>query len=462
MNPVHPVSTTLRVPRFLFALAVVALPITGLNGIEALGELKGVASVYILLISALVFGVSTSLNNVGVPRPVLTFFAVFTAWIALNTALNYELIATATLQDRSGGLKLATSAMVVVFGMMITIFSAHLLRDPRSLRAFFLRPLSIGVLICAVFAVPELITWISPAGTTLYDATTGLFHTGDSEQGRQIGRLTSIAFEAPDLAYYSSIALPWLILNARLAVVRPWQGGRAVAALALLSSLALAVLSNSRTGFLMLAALAGSEIVFWAGLRGMRIPATIFSVAFAACLLGYSVLVAMQLPSVGASAAVTEDVSTVTRSGLFSAQLSIFADRPILGVGLGQYGFYTAEVLPPWAWSSYEIERFFETRGELPPSFNVFGRIGSELGIPGLLIWFGFWVALVHRVAVVASFLPRRSFALYVNLAILSSTVCFLVGGISTDAFRRPETWILVAIAGLYAGEVPRMSRITL
>jgi hypothetical protein len=462
MIPVRTAGVASRIAMLLYALAVVALPITGLTGVEALGELKGVASVYILLLAALAFGVSTPLSAVEVPRVIVTFFAILVAWIGLDAALNYELIATATLQDRSGGMKFATSAMVVAFGMMVTLLSAHLLRGPDGLRALFLRPLSIGVLICAVFAVPELLTWISPAGTPIYNATTALFHTLDSEQGRQIGRLTSIAFEAPDLAYYSSLTIPWLLLSLRLALLKPWQRGRALAVVTFLSGLALAVLSNSRTGFLMLAAIAGSEIAFWIGLRRLRLPATVFATLFAACLLGYSVLVAQQLPAVGASAAASEDVSTITRSALFSAQLSIFADHPALGVGLGQYGFYTPDVLPPWAWSSYEIERFFETRGELPPSFNVFGRIGSELGIPGLVIWFGFWVALVHRIASVAAFLPRHSFALHVNLAVLSSTVCFLVGGISTDAFRRPETWILVAIAGLYAGVVPRVSRIVL
>ena len=451
-----------RAPALLFAAAIVVLPVTGLTGLETLGELKGSASVYVLLAAMAAFVLRERLGAVEVSRPVLALVAVLVAWLGASAAVNYEVIATSVLDERSGASKLVNASIMLGFGIVLAVVSGRLLRDPRDLRAFFVTPLALAVLVCSAFAVPELMTWVSPAATGLYDATTALFHTQETEQGRVIGRLTSITFEAPDLAYFAALSLPWLLLGYRWTRLEPPPNGhgssRAVAILALACGLALALASNSRTGFLMLAAFGASEGAVWLGLRRLRVPAAVFTVALTACLAAVVTALAVTLPGVGTAAVTGEDVSTITRSALLSAQFAIFADNPLFGVGFGQYGFHVQQLLPSWAWSSYEIERFFETHGELPPAFNVFGRVGSELGVPGLVIWFGFWIAAAHRAAAAAADLPARSLALAINAALLSSTVCFLVGGISTDAFRRPETWVLVAITGLYAGAGPRMT----
>ncbi|GJD46956.1 hypothetical protein AFCDBAGC_4841 [Methylobacterium cerastii] len=452
MNPITKATRRSRIAITLFALAILLLPITGLTGLDALGELKGSASVYVLLLVLVVMCFYGRLASVTLPRVLLVFIAFLTTWIVVDAALNIELIATAALGVRSGGGKFLTSSMVIGFGIAVSIVAAHILGDRHCVQTAFLRPLSWGVLLCAVFAVPELLTWVSPAMTPVYIATTALFHTVETEQGRVIGRLTSITFEAPDLAYFTATALPWLLLGSRLTFARIGEHGRALAHLASVAGLVLLLLSQSRTGFLMLATIVAAETAFWVGLRRLRLPAASISIALAACIVCYVFFISHWISTISATAVANEDVSTITRSALLTAQLSIFAEHPFIGVGFGQYGFYVPDVLPSWAWSSYEIERFFETQGEFPASFNVFGRIGAELGMPGLLIWFGFWITVVHRVAASASSLPDRSFALYVNLAILSSTLTLLVGGISTDAFRRPETWILIAIVSLYAG----------
>lgn len=475
MSPLAPPSADLppadrpaRGLRRLFALAVLVLPVTGLAGVGALGELKGSASVYVLLaamvVLALVLARAGAAGAVEVPRPVLVLVAALVAWLAVDAAVNYGTIATSGLGDRSGGSKFATSSMVLGFGLAVAILAGALLRDPRDLRALFLRPLTLAVLACAAFAVPELLTWVTPAAIASYQWTTGLFHTQENEQGRVVGRLMSIAFEAPDLSYFAALTLPWLLLGWRRARLDPPGGSsrceRRVAGLALAAGPVLVALSNSRTGFLMVAALVATEAAFWLGLRRLRVPALAFSAVLAVGLLSGMALLSSLLSHLGETAVAGDDVSTVTRSALLSAQLATFADHPLFGVGFGQSGFHVADRLPAWAWSSYEIQGYFETREELPPAFNVFGRIGAELGIPGLIVWFGFWIAAVHRVAAAAGRLPAGSFALHLNAALLASAVCLVVGGVSEDAFRRPETWILVAVTGLYAGSDLRAARV--
>lgn len=442
--------------RRLFGCAILVLPVTGLTGVNALGELRGSASVYVLLALILCFALVDRPGAAAVPRPLLIFAAALVAWFAVDAAVNCQTIATAALGDRTGLAKLVTASMVPVFGLVVAIVAGHLLRRPDELRAIFLRPLRIAVLACMLFAIPELLTWASPAANGVYAWTTGLFHTADNEQGRMPGRLISLAFEAPDLSYFAALSLPWLLLGCRLAWREGTRRDGVVAGLALVSGLALVVLSNSRTGLLMLGGLAVAEAVYWFALRPLRLPAIAVSVTFTAGLVVGVALIEAQLAGVGQTAVMDEDTSTITRSALLSAQLALFSDHPLFGVGFGQYGFHVADVLPSWAWTSYEIQRYFETGSELPPTFNVFGRIGAELGLPGLAIWFGFWIAAVHRIAGAAPRRLPRSLAGDLDAALLASTVCLLVGGTSTDAFRRPETWVLVAIAALYAGAKPR------
>jgi O-antigen ligase len=223
-----------------------------------------------------------------------------------------------------------------------------------------------------------------------------------------------------------------------------------VAGLPLLLGLIMLVLSNSRTGLLMLGGLILAELVYWIAMRGRRLGLLVLIAAipvFAAVAL----VPWLALQNVDTTLA-AGDVSTTSRLALFSAQLSIFANNPGFGVGFGQFGFHAYPVLPSWAWDSYEVVNWFEMFGDLPPTFNVAGRLGAELGVLGLAIWYGFWIMATVRIARAAGRLQRGSLLSFLNAALLGSIFSLMLGGMANDPFRRPETWILMAITALHAG----------
>jgi len=143
---------------------------------------------------------------------------------------------------------------------------------------------------------------------------------------------------------------------------------------------------------------------------------------------------------------------------LFSAQLSILASNLGFGVGFGQFGFHAYPVLPSWAWQSYEVVNWFEMFDDLPPTFNVAGRLGAELGVLGLVIWYGFWMMAIVRIAQAAPRLRWGSTLSFLNVALLGSIFSVMLGGMGNDPFRRPETWILMAIVSLHAGRTSEQS----
>jgi O-antigen ligase len=431
----------------LLAMAVAVLPITGLAGVEVFGELKGSASVYVLLFTIALGIVFTPVVDVTLPRPLLLFLGILFGWILLTTVVNFDSITTSAVQGRTGLNKLVTSLMVVAFGALVAVLCAGVFASTTAVERLFARPLALAVGACVLFAVPELLTWVSESGEALYQSTTGLFHTAETELGRLPGRLVSLAFEAPDLAYFCGFALPWLLFYYRSRATSALSRTRAALPAVLCGLLLL--LANSRTGLVMLVAVICAECLYWIGIRRLRWSAAAIALTV---VIASGALLAISLITLGEPPAEESDVSTMSRLAILTAQLSIFAQHPIFGVGLGQFAFHTLPSLPSWAWNSYEITIWFDTQQGLAPSFNVTGRIAAELGIPGLAIWYGFWSWALLKAGAVAAQPQAPLAAVALNGALFSAAAALVAGGIGNDAFRRPETWMLIALCTTYAG----------
>ncbi len=429
----------------LLWFAILVLPFTGLGGIGAMGEMKGSASTYVLLLAMpLFFAACFRLD--AVPKALWVFIPLLLTWIAISATANLGAIMWAEHGGRGGINKLITSLMVLGFGLSLTLLGAQFLDRPARLYRYFLVPLALSVLIAGLFAVPELLSWISDAALPLYKATTGLFQTEEEGVWRGVGRLASVSFEAPDLSYYSAFVLPWLVLGFRLARVQSSSRiGRLLFAIAFVTALALLVLSNSRTGMVMLAGWIAAELAYWTVMRHRMLPAPFIAAAFFAIAV-----IAVYFWLEAAAQAPPFDISTISRLSTVLAQFGLAADHPVFGVGWGQYGFQALPYLPSWAWESFEIIWWFERETMMPPAFSVPGRLAAEIGVPGLLIWYGFWAWVMTRSASLASRLPSGSAALYINAAIIGSTCCVVVGGVSSDCFRRPETWLVMGATAAF------------
>jgi hypothetical protein len=144
----------------------------------------------------------------------------------------------------------------------------------------------------------------------------------------------------------------------------------------------------------------------------------------------------------------TRTISNVTRSVGMIAASQLWAQHPLLGLGLGQYGFHFRGVVPSWGLVSFEISRYFEEDqykliAGLPPTFSMFTRIGAEPGALGLAAW------LLAPFAAIRGLLLRPPGALAVVI------VCALAAqiwvGLSFDSYRNFYYWFWLAIAGAWA-----------
>ncbi len=135
-----------------------------------------------------------------------------------------------------------------------------------------------------------------------------------------------------------------------------------------------------------------------------------------------------------------------TRYALAVAAWGVFQGSPLIGVGLGQSGFYLFDHLPNWA-----LERNPEMAFMLAPDSmtfpnpkNLWVRLLAETGVVGSVF---FLVFLLLLVAGSLALLRRRSsFHRWIGLFGVLSVPAVLLSGTSLDSFALPTLWIALGI----------------
>jgi hypothetical protein len=135
----------------------------------------------------------------------------------------------------------------------------------------------------------------------------------------------------------------------------------------------------------------------------------------------------------------------------------IFNDYPILGVGLGNAGYYFMSHLPAIGWSSIEVRAVAYINETLPNIKSIWYRLLAETGIAGftlyvtwlLVLWSSASRSLRSRDAAV------RTVALAGQLVLLA----YIFEGFSVDTFGLPYLYTMAGLAAaagvLYRGEAP-------
>ncbi|MBM3122905.1 MAG: O-antigen ligase family protein [Chloroflexi bacterium] len=144
---------------------------------------------------------------------------------------------------------------------------------------------------------------------------------------------------------------------------------------------------------------------------------------------------------------VANRVAFAERVAYWQAGMATFADHPLLGVGLGNAGFFIESNLPGYAFRLTEIKDLRSGAfAGLPNPKNLWVRLLAETGLMGFAAFLTWWV-LTGATALV---LWRQSTGLLRLLG--SAGVLGLIAavgeGFSLDTFALPHLWIL---AGLVA-----------
>lgn len=478
MNALSPFGRS-RLLTVLFAIGLVAIPFDAIRGISALGELGNELSFpFFAAAIAVAFWKSlTGAESRFLASPSLRIAAVALTVILVSFAVNFSDIVTIIFRERTGANKFATSLLVILYGFALAWLSEQI--DEDRIVPLVARFIGWSAAISSAYLVVEFAGKHGLLGGA-FDAIDGIIHTrqadiinawnGTINEKVLYGwdpRLRSVSFEPPAFGNYTGFAWPWVWFAALKAPserkLRSWG--------LLLVFTAAILLTQSRTGILMLAANlavmsvirllyggrnADGEAAAVVRLLGPVVLLTMLAVAAVWTLARYDSVVAGLMQG--------DSVSNISRFGFQTAAFQMFVHHPLLGVGLGQFGFHAIDYLPDWIFRSPEVLPMITyPAAPWPNVYSIYGRIAAEMGLVGVIGWVSLWLGLTARLSSQVRRLARAGAAgITLPYPIILNCVGVLVSGIATDTFRTPMLWVGLGLGcGVLARARPARVRST-
>lgn len=128
----------------------------------------------------------------------------------------------------------------------------------------------------------------------------------------------------------------------------------------------------------------------------------------------------------------------------WQAGWGVFTRYPLLGVGLGNAGFFFADQLSPFAWALTEVRLAMYHLGALPNIKSLWVRLLAETGLVGFALFLGWgyslWQTVVHLRGALTGFV--RMFGWAGSFVLIG----LLVEGFSVDSFALPYYWVSLGL----------------
>ncbi len=145
------------------------------------------------------------------------------------------------------------------------------------------------------------------------------------------------------------------------------------------------------------------------------------------------------------------DFITIANEFLFAERIlywetgwNIFNDHPLIGVGLGNYGFYFQQYMPAFASILDEPREILFRANYQANNKNLWTRLLSETGIIGFIIYVS-WLILLW---VQGSELKKKQnqSAIFMGHVLKIALIALIFEGFSIDSFALPYIWIIFGI----------------
>jgi O-Antigen ligase len=133
------------------------------------------------------------------------------------------------------------------------------------------------------------------------------------------------------------------------------------------------------------------------------------------------------------------DSSSVMRFGSMLAALRLFFENPLIGVGLGQSGFFIPKYYPDWIWTSPEALEYSQASYYgATPTFSFIPKLLAELGLIGFL-FFGIRFLLLTRKVYMLNHSNEVKPFYY-------SFIGFLISSFGVEGFAYIPAWIVLGV----------------
>lgn len=459
----------------LFLLSIILIPFDNIPYLSSiLGELGVRAPVYIFIPITIIVIIYFLLNkkiyiNLTVEKKVL---CIFLGWTVISSLININTIMESSFKERSGINKLLLQIMVLGF-MVLIMYLTNFIICLKDIKLETIRKyVTISAIIVIIYATIEILHIygvlnlefiITKVSSVIQTFNRGFLY-GD--------RVRSVTGEASFLGMYIAFAFPWVVSYIFTESKKSKKIGYA-----LISSFIIFIVyaSKSRTAYAIIMGEIGLVLfgfLLFSKSKSKKITAMIFTIICIISIGSFDKLsnglrnfgaflnsnvennqeekkddgydFQMSVGGVVESLASKTSHSNIARLGLQKSALRIGNDNPILGVGLGQFGFYADRYLTDDTRVSYEIQRWTnpEEVDYWPPAFSIYPRIVAEQGYVGIVIWAVLLLVVSLRLLKIILTSEKNS----LEILMLVSFAGVVVSQLNADTYALPQLWILLGI----------------
>lgn len=439
----------------LILIIVFLLPLTGIAGLNILGELKADASAHILILS-LFFYLPYILirQKIGVPKNITFYlFLIFIIWIFIASLVSFPNY-TYVFKERSGINKFVLQfSLLFFYAVPVTIYFYHIisLYDKNYVFRKIRRVVLWSFYLVSIYGSLEILhiygfTFMEP----FLKIVDSIIRDEPEFKFVGLGRIRSLSPEPPFLAMYLAFSTPWLLSYFL-------TGEKKIARYVLLGIImTLTYYSGSRSGLIIII----SEIIIFGFLVLRRrfhkkylkkiilvIPFLFLSTVTIGISIGDKLI--DKINSIFISTESQLQVSSISRWGTQRAAIEIAKENPIFGVGFGQQGFYLPTYYPQWAVEgSYEIRNWKsnDPQQAWPPGFSMITRLFAETGLIGVFLFIIVNLSLLYKLVKAKYQVNNKE----TNAFIVVTLTCLsglLINYLQFDSFRLTSYWLIIAIA---------------
>lgn len=130
---------------------------------------------------------------------------------------------------------------------------------------------------------------------------------------------------------------------------------------------------------------------------------------------------------------------------------NIFNDYPILGVGIGNAGFFFPKKIPGFGWTLVEVRRLIYRSHILLNIKSLWFRLLAETGISGFAIFTGWLISMVS--GFLKKFQNHQDLEKTLGMMGGFTLLALVFEGFSIDSFAMPYWWIALGFASSIEGE---------
>jgi hypothetical protein len=138
------------------------------------------------------------------------------------------------------------------------------------------------------------------------------------------------------------------------------------------------------------------------------------------------------------------NLSFAERLVFWATGWEVFNRYPLMGVGLGNSGFYFPQTMPAFGWSLTEVNTDMFRVSVIPNTKSLWTRLISETGIVGFAFFLG-WLYLIWYAARMAH---RTGSAVVKTVGLAGSLglIALVAEGFSVDSLALPYIWVITGL----------------